>query len=222
MQKRKIFDEYFAKIVLEKCFPKKFFNLQISDKPDLRHGNEIGIEVTNCMPKEVAEAFSLWHRVAKQGEQTPPRVLERLKQLNMVRVENGGLIWDQGVQSEYFDEFPMKDFFNAVSKKLEKLNNKNACYAELKSYELFVSSTLYITNFKTTFAVLEKLKTLNTKPKKFDNIYLLTINQTLLCFDMNSNAFQTKYLYKRLDSLVQKSIRLIQEDISEDKENAVK
>ena len=64
---KKRFDEYFAKVVLEYCFPKRFTDLQIADKPDLRCGNAIGIEVTNCMPKEAAEAFNLWHRVAKQG-----------------------------------------------------------------------------------------------------------------------------------------------------------
>lgn len=79
VQKR--FDEYFAKVVLERCFPEKFTDLQIADKPDLRSGSKIGIEVANCMPKEAVEAFKLWHRVAEQGEQTPPRILERLEQL---------------------------------------------------------------------------------------------------------------------------------------------
>lgn len=77
MQKR--FDEYFAKVVLERCFSDKFTDLQIADKPDLRYGSKIGIEVTNCMPTRVAEAFNLWHKVEKQGDKTPPRVLERLE-----------------------------------------------------------------------------------------------------------------------------------------------
>ncbi len=34
---QKRFDEYFAKVILEKCFPKKFNHLQIVDKPDLQN-----------------------------------------------------------------------------------------------------------------------------------------------------------------------------------------
>lgn len=34
---KKHFNEYFAKVVLESCFPQKFDILEISDKPDLRH-----------------------------------------------------------------------------------------------------------------------------------------------------------------------------------------
>lgn len=110
---QKRFDEYFAKVVLEKCFPEKFTDLQISDKPDLRCGNTIGIEVTNCMPTRVAEAFNLWHRVAKQGTQTPPRIFERLKQLDEVQLVDDELIWMQGMYSQE----ELEDYYNAVEKR---------------------------------------------------------------------------------------------------------
>lgn len=49
---KKHFNEYFAKVVLESCFPQKFDILEISDKPDLRHFvSGTGIEVTYSMPK---------------------------------------------------------------------------------------------------------------------------------------------------------------------------
>ena len=112
---RKNFDEYFAKVVLEFCFPEKFANLQVLDKPDLQSGQDVGIEVTNCMPKEVAEAFNLWHRVAKQGEQTPPRILERLQQLDMVQLENGKLIWNQCTYTENIENSPLQTFINSCN-----------------------------------------------------------------------------------------------------------
>ena len=117
---QKRFDEYFAKVVLERCFPKRFTDLQISDKPDLRCCNTIGIEVTNCMPKEAAEAFNLWHRVAKQGEQTPQRILERLEQLkDTVHLEGGSLIWEQGSYANGdIDNSPIKEFIKAVTHKI--------------------------------------------------------------------------------------------------------
>lgn len=125
---KKRFDEYFAKVVLEKCFPEKFSDLQVADKPDLRYGNEIGIEVTNCMPKEAVEAFNLWHRVEKQSEQTPPRILERLEQLkDTVHLEGNSLIWEQGSYvNDDIDNSPIKEFINAVANKVERLNSENA------------------------------------------------------------------------------------------------
>lgn len=118
VQKR--FNEYFAKVVLEKCFPEKFIDLQIADKPDLRSSSEIGIEVTHCMPKKAVEAFNLWQRVAEQGEQTPPRILERLEQLkDTVHLEGDELIWEYGSYVEDdIDNSPIKDFVNAVANKV--------------------------------------------------------------------------------------------------------
>lgn len=197
---QKRFDEYFAKVVLERCFPEKFTDLQIADKPDLRCGSEIGIEVTNCMPKEAVEAFNLWQRVAKQGEQTPPRILERLEQLkDTVHPEGDELIWEQGSYLEDdIDNSPIKEFLNAVASKVERLNSANANYAEMKSYELFVNSTIDITTFNQIYAILARVSELNKKPKKFDNIHLITINQKLFTFDIANNTFGVKYLYAHL------------------------
>ena len=202
---QKRFDEYFAKVVLEKCFPEKFSDLQISDKPDLRDGNEIGIEVTNCMPKEAVEAFNLWHRVEKQGDQTPPRILERLEQLkDTVHLEGNSLIWEQGSYvDDDIDNSPIKEFVNAVASKVERLNSANANYAAMKSYELFVNSFIDISTFKQIYALLARVKTLNDKPKKFDNIYLITSNQKLLVFDIVNNTFYPIYLYARLERMAQ-------------------
>lgn len=193
---QKRFDEYFAKVFLESCFPKRFVDLQISDRPDLWCGKEVGIEVTNCMPKDAVEAFNLWHRVEKQGEQTPPRIFERLEQLKyIVHLEGNSLIWEQG---SYWDEdinnSPIKEFVIAVANKVERLNSANAHYAEMGSYELFVNSFIDISTFKQ--------KTLNNKPKKFEIIYLITSNQKLLVFDVANNTFYPVYLYTRLERLV--------------------
>lgn len=202
---QKRFDEYFAKVILEKCFPEKFIDLLIADKPDLRSGSEIGIEVTNCMPKETVEAFNLWHRAAKQGEQTPPRILERLEQLkDTVHLEGNTLIWEQGSYVEDdIDNSPIKEFVNAVASKIERLNNANANYAEMKSYELFVNSFIDISTIKQMYALLKKIKTLNNKPKKFENIYLITSNQKLLVFDMANYSFYPVYLYARLERMAE-------------------
>ena len=211
---QKRFDEYFAKVVLERCFPEKFSDLQISDKPDLRHGNEIGIEVTNCMPKEAVEAFNLWHRVEKQGEQTPPRILERLEQLkDTVHLEGNSLVWEHGSYVEDdIDNSPIKEFVNALAHKVERLNSTRANYAEMKSYELFVNSFIDISTFNQIYALLARIKKINDKPKNFDNIYLITSNQKLLVFDTVNNTFDIKYLYTHFERMADIAIGLYKGD----------
>lgn len=207
---RKRFDEYFAKVVLEYCFPERFVNLKIADKPDLRQGCQIGIEVTNCMPKEAVEAFNLWHRAAKQGEQTPPRILERIEQLkDIVHLEGNSLIWEQGSYiNDDINNSPIKEFIKAVGGKVERLNSSNANYEEMGSYDLFVNSAIDISTYNQIFAILERTIELNNKPKKFDNIYLLTISQKLIVFNIKENTFAIKYLYSRLNCLADKAIEL--------------
>lgn len=210
MQKRKIFDEYFAKVVLESCFPKRFPELKIADKPDLRCGSEIGIEVTNCMPKEAAEAFNLWHKVEKLRENTPQRILERLEQLkDTVHLVGNELIWEQGSYvNDDIDNSPIKEFTKAVANKVERLNSTNAHYEEMGIYELFVNSALEVSTFKQIFALLKRIIELNDKVKKFDNIYLVTGGQKLIVFNLVNNTFDIKYLYNHLERMANKAIEL--------------
>lgn len=204
---QKRFEEYFAKVVLESCFPDKLVDLQISDKPDLRYKSEIGIEVTNCMPKRVAEAFNLWHRVAKQGEQTPPRIIERLNQLKEVQREENELVWEQGAYTDNIDDSPIKHFFDAVGKKVERLNSGNADYSEMRSYELFVNSFIFIPHYQVG-EVIKRLQKLNSNKKRFDYIYLLTNEQKLLTFDMVGGILRIKYLYSHLNRMEDKAKQL--------------
>lgn len=198
--KQKRFEEYFAKVILESCFPDKFVNLKVSDKPDLHYGNKIGIEVTNCMPTRVAEAFNLWHRAAKQGEQTPPRIIERLEQLDEVQCDKKGLVWNQGTYNDDIANSPIKYFLKAVKKKVERLNSSNADYSKMDSYELFVNSFILIP-FEQFGVVINRFQEINSKPKKFDYIYLLTNEQKILIFDMLNGLVYPKHLYGWLDKM---------------------
>ena len=207
---KKRFDEYFAKVVLEYCFSKRFTDLQIADKPDLRYGNEIGIEVTNCMPKEAAEAFNLWRKVERFGEKTPPRIIERLEQLkDTVHLVGNELIWEQGSYiNDDINNSPIKEFTKAVANKVERLNSINARYEKMGSYELFVNSVIYVSTFGQICALLKQISELNNKPKKFDNIYLITGGGKLFVFNMVNNTCDVKYLYSYLDRLAEKAIEL--------------
>ena len=205
IQKR--FEEYFAKVVLESCFPDKFCDLQVSDRPDLQCGTGIGIEVTNCMPHNVAEEFKLWHRAAKQGEQTPQRIIERLAQPKYVQHDEQGLVWNQGTYTDNIDDSPIKDFLKAVEKKVQRLNSSNADYVKMEKYELFVNSFIFIPDYQIG-EVTKRLQELNNKPKKFDFIYLLTNEQKLLIFDMLSGLVYPKHVYTWLNRMADKAKEL--------------
>lgn len=206
---QKRFDEYFAKVVLESCFPERFTDLQISDKPDLRSGDEVGIEVTNCMPARVAEAFNLWHRVEKERENTSPRILERLEQLDEVQLVGNSLVWDQGqYYTDDIEKSPIKNILRAAENKIERLNSASANYANMESYELFINSSVDISTFKQVYAILNSFIELNNKPKKFNYIHLITINQKLLTFDLVSKIVLPKYLYTHLERMADKAIQL--------------
>ena len=126
---RKRFNEYFAKVILENCFPNKFQNIEVSDKPDLRYnGNKIGIEVAYCMPKEVAEAFKCIDRYEKAAD-IPKKTLKKAEKVG-VRVEKIGVVWHQ-------DWFKEKTF-----ESLKSINNGvrkyDVVYLRVNDQKIFV------------------------------------------------------------------------------------
>lgn len=205
---KKHFNEYFAKVVLESCFPQKFDILEISDKPDLRHpGSNTGIEVTYSMPKKEAEAVNVWHRIHKGKSKNIERDIERLSQLG-IEYDSKSFVWNQGCYDENIKEGPIKEFFDAVAQKVERLNSKTAQYAEMAHYELFVNSTILIPD-EQILAVIRMLKEINSRDKKFETIYLITIEQKLYIFDMVKEGLHIKYLYNHLNLMADKAKQLL-------------
>ena len=203
------FDEYFAKVILERCFPEKFPSLDVKDKPDLQCGTKIGVEVTNCMPKRVVEAFHLRRRAQKQGENTPPRILERIEQIQEVRTERDSSVWYQEPYTDDIDTSPIKYFLQAVEEKVERLNSVTANYTEMEQYELFVNSLISLQNYKRIEQVLNRLSEINALPRKYSTIYLLIAEQKLLVFDMQRMLVLPKYLYNHLNYMAEKAKKLM-------------
>lgn len=205
---KKHFNEYFAKVVLESCFPQKFDILEISDKPDLRHFvSGTGIEVTYSMPKKEAEAVNVWHRIHKGKSKNIERDIERLYQLG-IEYDSQLFAWDQGCYDENIKQGPIKEFFDAVKQKVERLNSKTAKYAEMAHYELFVNSTILIPD-EQIMAVIGILKEINNRDKKFETIYLITNEQKLYVFDIVNENLTIKYLYNHLNWMAEKAKELM-------------
>lgn len=210
MQKR--FNEYFAKVILENCFPNKFQNIEVSDKPDLRYNeNEIGIEVAYCMPKDVAEAFNCIKRY-EQAADIPETTLKKSKRVGITIDEQGNL-WDQGSYADnmVIEKTPIRYFLDMVRQKVERLNSKTADYTEMGSYELFINSPITMPDwFK--IETFQTLKNINNREKQYDTIYLLLSEPKLLVFNLKENKYNVLLLMTWRDKFAEKAIELLKSE----------
>lgn len=210
MQKR--FNEYFAKVILENCFPNKFQNIEVSDKPDLRYnGNKIGIEVAYCMPKDVAEAFNCIKRY-EQATDITETTLKKSKRAG-ITIDEQGILWDQGSYADNMaiEKTPIRYFLDMVRQKVERLNSKTADYTEMESYELFINSSIIIPNWfkRETF---QTLKNINNREKQYNTIYLLLCEPKLLVFDLKENKYNVLLLMTWRDKFAEKAIELLKSE----------
>lgn len=210
MQKR--FNEYFAKVMLENCFPNKFQNIEISDKPDLRYnGNEIGIEVAYCMPKDIAETFNCIDRYEK-AEDIPGKTLKKSKRAG-ITIDEQGVLWNQDSYADNMaiEKTPIRYFLDMVRQKVERLNSKTADYAEMKSYELFINSPITMPDwFK--IETFQTLKNINNREKQYDTIYLLLSEPKLLVFDLKENKYSELLLIGKTERFIKVAKNLIREN----------
>ena len=58
-------------------------------------------------------------------------------------------------------------------------------------------------------AVIRMLKEINSRDKKFETIYLITIEQKLYIFDMVKEGLHIKYLYNHLNLMADKAKQLL-------------
>ena len=202
------FNEYFAKIILENCFPNKFQNIEVSDKPDLRYnGNKIGIEVAYCMPKDVVEAFNCIERYEK-AEDIPEKTLKKAKRAG-VTIDEQGVLCSQDSYGDNMaiEKTPIRYFLDMVRQKVERLNSENADYADMKSYELFINSPITMPNWfkRETFQVL---KNINNRKKQYDTIYLLLSEPKLLVFNLKENKYDELLLLTWRDKFAEKALEI--------------
>lgn len=206
------FNEYFAKVILENCFPNKFQNIEVSDKPDLRYNeNEIGIEVAYCMPKDVAEAFNCIKRY-EQAADIPETTLKKSKRAG-ITIDEQGILWDQGSYADdmAIEKTPIRYFLDMVRQKVERLNSKTADYTEMESYELFINSSIIIPNwFKEK--TYESLKSINNGVKKYDVVYLRVNDQKIFVYNLKEGKYEELMLYGALDKFAEKAIDLLKSE----------
>ncbi len=80
--KEKKYYEYLAKKILETYIPEKYENLTLSDRPDLRMGDNFGIEVTRAVYPNMTQASGTFQHIARKSiSQVDGRHLSLLEKL---------------------------------------------------------------------------------------------------------------------------------------------
>lgn len=209
---QKRFSEYFAKVILESCFPDKFDELQISDKPDLLHGkSSTGIEVCSATPSDVVEAMLRWFQMSRVKEQKKQDNIDWLKKRGYDYSENASFPFKKQVYGDNLQKTMIGEFFDAVEAKIKKLNSNTSNYEYMRHYELFILSYIIIP-FGKEFQVIQELKQYNIGEKYFERIYLLSFEQKVYIFDMVNNRVDIKYLYNHLNRMADEAQCLINGD----------
>ncbi len=204
------YDECYAKLVLERCFPDRYENLQISDKPDLRDNiHQIGIEVTSAIPPKTQEALNLASEIPYICGEKKERRIKRLQKLGYTYTDWGmtgpgtSYSLEENTQVE---NTPCNDFLIACNKKIDKLNNTN--YDECGQYDLFVQTELFVENWMLP-QIMNRLLGMNRYEKKYSLIYLLAL-EAIYIFDIDKQQYTTVPLEEKIWGLGEKARELVE------------
>lgn len=194
------YTECYVKLVLEKFFPGRYENLQISDCPDLKDAiKNVGIEVTTSTAAKDQEAIHLAGQIPFMKCQSQRKVINYLNK-NGYKYTKFGLehplrsySWI-GLDPPPIDNTFCAEFIEAVKIKLNKLNGKN--YEKLDRYDLFVIALLYIEDWMPA-KLLDKLLSMSNQAKKYSFIYLLALNG-LYVFDIENQKWSLTEIGNKL------------------------
>ena len=209
------YDECYAKLILEKFFPNKYENLQLSDKPDLRDlKHNIGIEVTSAIPKEEQEALNLAAMMPYVDEQAQERRRKRLKKMGYRYTKYGmahppeSYRYDGDFNDVNIKDTPCKRFLDAYEEKIRKLNSGN--YAELEGYELYVYSEEVIDSWMIP-KLIQAVNSINVGVKKYRYIYFVTLCE-ILVFDTEHDECAGIDIAggRKLDGLGEKARKIVE------------
>jgi len=168
--------ECYAKIVLEEIFPEQFFDLIISDKPDLQNIDlNIGIEVTsseNSNQKEVDALYTKWSYQDNDKKENIRRQIEKC-----------GAKLINGVLSGISDHDSFEKIYDTLNKKLVKLKE----YRLFEKQYLFTFSSIYATPTMRKEALNEMRRICEPLTSKYSGIYVL-VPGAIYVFDLANNT----------------------------------
>ena len=178
----------------------KYVYLRHTDLKNCEHCNNISEKV---LLKEVEKSLSSIHF----DDDLKVALAVRLKKL--YETKHGNTYYQLEKNRTALDDVEenqkkLLDLLIAGTVPAEVYRSKNAEYANMAHYELFVNSTILIPN-EQIMAVIGILKEINNLGKKFEIIYLITNEQKLYIFDMVNENLTIKYLYNHLNWMAEKT-----------------
>ncbi|MBO4291817.1 MAG: hypothetical protein J5898_07910 [Lachnospiraceae bacterium] len=116
----KMYLEYFAKELLETLVPEKYADIRNDESPDLRMGNDYGIEVTEAMSDNQGQAIGIFSRIhGKKIAQVDPRHIRTLDRIRAkIFVTSQGIIYGLHLHNAR-NGFSCDDMVSAYCKKKE-------------------------------------------------------------------------------------------------------
>lgn len=177
-------EECYAKLVLEKVFPNRFFDLKIEDKPDLQNDSlDIGVEVTSAVPPVAKENDSLFSKLTFQN----PTPEQRERNLNRIR-SLGGQYYDEGVMFCWTGVRNICEVYSAFENKLKKLNGGG--YTSFsKQYVFIVENDITILRDDLSKIHSELNRRQTSYSARFDSVFLNYDRSLLFEFDLNSGEY---------------------------------
>ena len=126
--------ECFAKELLERLYPEKYFGIEHKERPDLHMGSDYGIEVTWAMFNNQGQAGGILNHVHdKNIEQIDKRYLQTMKQINadFITDEDGRICgYDPGPENR----IRCNELLKAYSRKKVKCKGYNKKHMDLFLY----------------------------------------------------------------------------------------
>lgn len=195
-------EECYAKLILERVFPKRFGTLTISDKPDLQNLTlDVGIEVTTAESKAEKEMNHL-HSLLTNNKGT----IEQRKR-NKDRIEQlGGEYDDRGMLLGPTDLWDNRRIYETLENKLIKLNND--------TYRTFVKQYVFITDPRGIYldemseVHLELSKRQEQFAVKFDSVFLYCFDGVIDEYDMQSGEY-CRYRIDDIGSIANEARQMI-------------
>ena len=184
------YEECYAKLLLEHCIPKFKNGLVLRDKPDLYCPHcDTGIEVTDIMSKEKREAVKLWYMMPYVSPLQQKKSIERMRQLG-VEYSGGVQTWPTIVYDKELDSKPYVELYDAIKKKLEKLNNGNLDL--FGQNELILMTEIVFYGYESHLIVEKLIQAQNGFSLKFNSLYIVTIDQ-LFQYDLEQSQIKEYY-----------------------------
>lgn len=173
-------EECFAKLMLEYVLPTEFYDLAISDKPDLQSVTlNLGIEVTTAVMKEDLELDKLYTDLEYNLVRNKEKVYKKISYL-------GGNI-SGGILMHPVRYRDLSHIKKCICNKLEKLNNDG--YKRFNRNYLFITDQNLILE-QECIDLLKEYKIIQNQYKiKFKKIYIYLYGGKLYEFDIIHNKY---------------------------------